>query len=260
MFPSYRKMVEMVGISEYLQNGISLIHHAEERKFKDLPKTEVLKSLYEVVLNDKSSSVISEAYIDTGGGNYKHEVIMKCFSQLGMKEISGCLKKFEPLFSYVKDNGVENSEAAVFTKVDDLTVRRNELAHGSDSLETLDDDVFREYLSHLTLYAETINNYLDNEIKRYKWILSPNEEIGLRVYSDNIVTLEKDDIGVGADFSKGQKLHIVRGGKYYDGEIVNIRIGEDDVENFKKEVEDVEIGLKIATDCTITKECRFKFL
>lgn len=258
LFPSYKDLKEAVGFADYMAQGIVLLNHAEERKFKDLPKKDVLKGLYEALVNDNSGALHSEAFIDIGGGNYKHNTIMKCLAHLGVKDIDGKLKNFDPLSSYIREKGIDTS-SYLYTKIDDLVVRRNELAHGTENLELMDSEPFSEYLLFLSIYAETINNYLNNELKHYGWEVVQSDVIDPRVYSNNTITIKSEHARVGAEFSKGQKLLICRGGRYYDGVIENIRVGEANHERFKKEMTETEIGLKIASDCTITKECQLKF-
>ena len=257
--PSYKQLRGQFGLSEYLLFGISLINHAGERKFKRLSKTDVLKSLFETVVNDKSSSVRSEAYIDYGGGNYRHETIMNCFIQLGMKDIKTCLKLYEPLSSYIKKKGIGDSDT-VYIKIDDLVERRNELAHGGNTIEVLDSGVFSEYLSFLSLYTETINNFIKSFINQHKWNMSNDDIIDPRVYSGNIVVLKDDDVGLGFFLKKGQPVLILRDSKYYDGVICNIQVEGVDYSEYKKEAEGIEIGLKILSECIITKECKFKII
>jgi len=40
LFPSYEALKDATGIGDYMMSGISLLSHAEERKFKDLAKKE----------------------------------------------------------------------------------------------------------------------------------------------------------------------------------------------------------------------------
>lgn len=166
LFPSYEMLKDTVKLDDYMSKGLSLLNHAEERKFKGLPKRDVLKGMYKAIVNDDSTALHSEAFIDEGGGNYRHDVIMRCFKNLGAKLIDSKLKDFEPLHSYVMDKGLDDS-SNLYTKIDDLVERRNELAHGSVTLELIDPEKFLEYLSFLTIYAETINNYLNNALKDY---------------------------------------------------------------------------------------------
>ncbi len=259
LFPSYADLKETVGIPDYMSNGLELLNHAEVRKFKGLSKKSVLEGMYKALVNDDSTALHSEAFIDFGGGNYRHKNIMECFKQLGAKEIDGKLKDFAPLCKYIAEKGIDPS-SNLYTKIDDLVERRNELAHGTETLELMDSEPFSEYLTFLSIYAETINNYLDNELKHFGWGLVQSNVIEPRVFSNNIIRLKAEHTEVGTEFYKGQKLFVLRDEKYYDGMIANIRVDEVDYESYQKEKEETEIGLKIDSSCTITKECKVRFL
>lgn len=259
LFPSYETMKDMVGLPDYMSNGLELLNHAEVRKFKDLPKKSVLVGLYKAIVNDDSSALHSEAFIDFSGGNYRHKTIMDCFRHLGAKDVEGKLKDFDPLCNYITLMGIDPS-SNLFTKVDDLVERRNELAHGTDTLELMDSEPFSEYLTFLSIYAETINNYLDNELKHYEWGLVQSDVIEPRVFRNNIIMLKAKHARVGTAFYKGQKLFVLRDGKYYDGLVANIRVGEANYERYKKEIEETEIGMQIDSRCIITKDCKVRFL
>ena len=258
LFPSYKSLKDATKITDYMSSGVSLLRHAEERKFKNLKKEDVLKGLYGALVNDDSRVLHSEAYIDQGGGNYKHDNIMKCFSFLGQKDVSGKLKKFDPLKSYIAKNGIDAS-SNLYMKVDDLVERRNELAHGTNTPELMDVNTFRDYLSFFCVYAETINNYLDNQLKQYEWALLKCNEIKPRVYSNNIICLTPEMVALDTEFAKGQQLLIEHDDKYYYGSIDNIKVDNSDLNCYKKNTEDIEIGLKIRSDFKITKEIRVKF-
>lgn len=258
LFPSYDALKNTTGIDDYMIFATSLLSHAEGHKFKNLAKKDVLKGMYEVLINDKSSVLHSEAFIDVGGGNYKHEIIMKCFRNMGVRDISSKLKKFEPLHGYIQEKGIDTS-SNIYAKVDDLVERRNELAHGADSPELIDSDRFFELLSFFQIYAETMNNYLDNELKRYEWESLERGAIEPRVYRDNIIELNGELVEVGTTFAKGQKLYILRDGKYYYGEIDNVQVDKVAFESYTKEEPETVIGLKIRSTCELTKTCKIKF-
>lgn len=258
LFPSYDALKTATRLDDYMLSGISLLCHAEDRKFKNLAKRDVLKDMYEVLVNDKSSLLHSEAFIDVGGGNYRHENIMKCLCKMGVKEISDKLKSFEPLVGYIREKGVDTS-SGIYAKIDDLVERRNELAHGAEAPELMDADTFSEYLSFLLIYADTINNCLSNELKFHAWESLEHDAIEPRVYGDNIIELNEELAGVGTTFVKGQKLYVFRDGKYYDGEIDNIQVDKVNFESYTKDVPETVIGLKIESICEITKTCKIKF-
>lgn len=258
LFPSYVDLKKATSLDDYMTSGISLLQHAEGRKFKSLAKKDVLKGMYDVLVNDKSSVLHSEAFIDVGGGNYRHENIMKCFSKMGVKEIPNNLKNFQPLLGYIQEKGIDTS-SSIYAKVDNLVERRNELAHGADSPELIDSDTFFELLSFFPIYAETINNYLDNELKCYSWKLLERDALEPRVFNNNIIELNAELVDVGTTFVKGQKLYILRDEKYYDGEIENVQVDKVDYGVYTKVVAETVIGLKIRSICEITKTCKIKF-
>lgn len=259
LFPSYKKMIEITGIRDCMQKGVSLLNHAEERKFKNLSKNDVLIGLYKSVIKDDSRALLSEAFVDFGGGNYKHETIMNCLVRMGLKDIKSELKRFDPLRDYIDKKGLDSS-SNLFTKIDDLVERRNELAHGADNLELIDTESFLEYITFLSTYVETINNYLDNRIKYFRWEREQCDIIEPRVFTDNIVCLRSGDVELGTEYRKGQSLLLQRDGKFYDGEIENIRVEERDYDYYKKEQIDTEIGLKVKSKCIITKDSKIKIV
>ena len=66
-------------------------------------------------------------------------------------------------------------------------------------------------------------------------------------------------VALDTEFAKGQQLLIEHGDKYYYGSIDNIQVDNSDLNYYKKNAEDIVIGLKILSDFNITKDSNVKF-
>lgn len=85
--------------NEYIEKWKALHGKLHYNKYQEITPIYMIESLYRSMIENKNE-VIAECFLQNGG-NYKHEEIMKVFSNLGFHDIRSCLKHYEPLASFL---------------------------------------------------------------------------------------------------------------------------------------------------------------
>lgn len=199
--------------------------------------------------------------MSVGGGNYKYSTICDCFVKLGRNNIQDQLKSVEPLKShFISKYGESYSSqgaSILYNKIDDLVVRRNQLAHGIDGIEIIGDDDFEPYINMIDIFAEALCNYLRSDLAKKQWENCTNQEIKAKeVYNDNVVVIET----INEQFSRGGWLIYSSGTQdphYGYCSVMSIQINDEDKESVIC-AELMEVGLKLKLDRTIKESYLFK--
>lgn len=148
--------------NEYIEKWKSLHGKLHYNKYQDITSPYMIRSLYNSQIENKNE-VITECFLQNGG-NYKHDEIIKMFSNIGLTSIRNSLEHFEPLASFFMENGFDN-----YVKIDELVKYRNEIAHGANSDNLLNETIVLDYADFLKKYALSITAYLNDQILDHLW-------------------------------------------------------------------------------------------
>lgn len=148
--------------NEYIEKWKALHGKLHYNKYQEITPIYMIESLYRSMIENKNE-VIAECFLQNGG-NYKHEEIMKVFSNLGFHDIRSCLKHYEPLASFFSKNGFDN-----YATIDELVERRNEIAHGVNSNNLVSESIVLDYIGYIEKYALSITEYLKDQIFNHLW-------------------------------------------------------------------------------------------
>ncbi len=146
----------------YLDRWKSLHGKLHYNKFQSLTPIFMVDSLYKSLVENKNE-IIAESFLQNGG-NYRNEEIKKSFATLGLTNYSETLRNYEPLVSYFNENGFDN-----YFKIDEIVERRNEIAHGSNSDNLLNEEIVLDYVEFVEIYAESLTSYLEDQLLAHKW-------------------------------------------------------------------------------------------
>lgn len=116
---------------------IDFITSRELPKFQHLTKEQILIKLNQCITNTKNYTFNTDAFV-ISSGNLKHKQIVSLFQFVNIK-LNELLCNNETLMEHIKDEqqiqNIENlSTDFLYGRIDDLVERRNEIAHGSETL------------------------------------------------------------------------------------------------------------------------------
>lgn len=133
---------------------ISIISENRYTKYEHLNKEEVLTKLNSCINQPLNYNLNNEAFIITSG-NLKHKKIIDLFKPLNIDLNEQIYKKI---------NQIEAKQ--LFTIIDDLVVRRNDVSHGVNTDDILNLLEFDVYIDNLKKYATLIfNTLIEKEVE-----------------------------------------------------------------------------------------------
>lgn len=246
-------------VNQYMNFGCDILGKAERSgKFKGLLRIDIIESLYDTLKTNKTH-LRKEFFISSGGGNYNHEEIMKCFVNLGVKNVRQCLKDEKPLSEYFSDlhgkDYLRLEDGSLFHLIDDLVDRRNDLAHGGNNIPMLSDDEFRDYINFTEVFAEALCRVLRKDLAGHLWRVSSNKILATTdVFNNEIACF----LVAGETFVKDGFLIYKTAGepaKYGFARILSIQVNDVDYVSYTCD-ETTPIGCKL--DVKITNLFTFK--
>lgn len=230
----------------HVHNSAQLILKVLEKKhnkFENIAIEEVVSNLNRC-LNTSGKYTINYQSFTLNSGNLKHSKICDLFKQVNINidsELSKC------------DHFHHVTSANKFQKVDDIVLRRNEIAHGTsnDIIDLLNTSQITDYIDFIEIYFTCIYKSLENAINKEKFLqLNPRP-----------IKLVK--------FKVFPRLSVVG---FYDAfdknfEISDLIIIKDNTDNFTfvkiLEVKNVEnttdVTLKLELDSNYKLKSRLKF-
>ena len=176
LVPNYNELDEKIR-NNHFELSLKLINtiiSRESAKYQHLTKEEVLTKLNTCLVSPTNYQINTEAFVLLSG-NLKHNKIVEIFKLLNL-DLNNELIKNESLNNEV---GLQTKEITrrekdiVYNKINDLVERRNQIAHGS---ETLDDILgisgLEPYIQFLEVYCQAIFETLFEEFIKQESIYS----------------------------------------------------------------------------------------
>jgi len=149
----------------HLENGHSKYSHLDEE--------EMVENLYETIKKRKNV-LLPECYVPIGG-NYRHKVVKDTMSKLGLNGIFDNIKKYSPLANRFLMEGKNDSDSSIiYSIIDDLVDRRNEIAHGGTIDNIISEDEFKNILDFVSNYIESIGSFLQDNLVKIEWEFKNN--------------------------------------------------------------------------------------
>jgi len=159
LISNYNKLPEKIK-KNHFDLSIRLISFISENRFskyEHLQKEDILIKLSSCLKKTSPYTLNSEAFAPFSG-NLKHQKIMDAFKCLDI-DLSGSLKT-NPAFKdfLVKKYGhnIDNRGKELFSIIDDLVTRRNDISHGIHVDNILNVTEFYDYLEFLEYYGKAI--------------------------------------------------------------------------------------------------------
>ncbi|TAE18829.1 MAG: hypothetical protein EAZ95_03185 [Bacteroidetes bacterium] len=159
----YAKLPDKIK-DNHFKNSLELITDKLSKKdiapkYQHLRKEEVLKILNQCVEQGTEYKFNADAFL-LSSGNLKHDKIAPILANLDID-----LKQT----TFLKDKS-ENEKKAIYALIDELVERRNEVAHGSDSVidNLLEVSLIEEHIINLEIYVSAIFDILNQRLIRFE--------------------------------------------------------------------------------------------
>ncbi len=152
---------------------ISLIRENRYAKLEDLDAMDILAKLNACTQKVSPYELNNEAF-SPSSGNLKHSTIVDALGTIDIK-LTAKLKVHTRFSSYLKTifgTAIEGKGNELFKKIDDLVIRRNEIAHGAEITSTLSLNEFYDYMMFLTNYGTAIFEIINEKELEYETLFS----------------------------------------------------------------------------------------
>lgn len=164
-----------------LDANVDILRNLTNPKFQNISKEGFIRNIHEA-LNENKAVINIEAF-QHHPYNFKQNIVSDFFNKIGIKGLSSDLKAYEPLRELltIKYGNPANIQSGVlFHVIDDLSQRRNDVAHGVENIELLNTSIIMEYIEFLGAYCKSLFNILKNERNSY---LFNNKEVNFGLIS-----------------------------------------------------------------------------
>ncbi|MGF1569275.1 MAG: MAE_28990/MAE_18760 family HEPN-like nuclease [Nodosilinea sp.] len=238
---------------------ISIIAAKDFAKYQHLKKEDVLRKLGVCIDNLPSYKINAEAFT-LSSGNLKHSKITDLFKFLNI-DLNMELKSNEAFVAYLQDRYELRDISQLkldflYSKIDDLVIRRNAIAHGSGDVDAiLDFSEIEPYIEFIESYCHAIFEILTKEIIKNE-IVHQCQVMGIieDVIDNKILIVRTSDLFL----SIGDEVIIENSvGKLFKKTVEEIQI--DKVSRATISIrEETRVGIKLSSGFPKIKEnCKF---
>jgi hypothetical protein len=249
--------------SEIRENSIILtldaLKNIRNPRFRDFTESQLIANL-NLALNDNKATLIFEAF-QYHTLNFRHEVVSDYFKNIGVKDISGLLKRCDPLKSFLENEyrNISNiKDKILFRTINDLSQKRNDVSHGVENIEVLNSDIIKEYIHYVRLYCRTLFEILEQEyLSVYFRSLNYNPVVPIKVIDGNIICFSTSNrnLSVG-DYLIFEKP-ISNYPRYFKCEVYEIQVNK---KSYKKLSIDSQLNVAVRVSLDLKENCKFKFI
>ena len=202
---------------------INILITRESVKYQHLTKEEVLRKLNHCLVTLTDYEINTEAFV-LSCGNLKHNKIVDLFKLLNV-DLNSELIKNENLNREIglPPNQISKTEKDIlYNKINDLVERRNQIAHGSETLEILGISGLEPYIQFLEVYCQTIFETLFEKFIKQESIHSFQKiEKVLNIFRSQILAFEIDNYTI----KVGDMLIVETSeGRFYKKPILDIQL------------------------------------
>lgn len=150
---------------------IDIITSRELAKYQHLRKEEILNRLNQCIIGVGEYKFNTDAFV-ISSGNLRHNRIAELFKSINIS-LNDLLNKNETLINYIKEEqqvqNISNLRTnTLYSRIDDLVERRNEIAHGAETLYILDRSELEPYINFLEKYCQAIFEILNEQLIKQK--------------------------------------------------------------------------------------------
>lgn len=219
----------------------------------DLPKYQNAISKEKIVENLHSCSSTPGTYTlnydayTYHKANFRFEIINDFYSTVGIEQVSIKIKKHPKIIEYLSENlpDIDTiTEQIAFEKINDLALRRNDIAHGVQTDTILSNEILYAYLKYFKIYGEALYDIINSETLPYIIDYKADKlNVPINVFNGKIICLRIENVSI----AKGDIIIAKSSGskpKYYSSEIKNLQINRISIQKIKTDTY-IDIGIEV---------------
>lgn len=200
--PNYHFLDEKLKDSHFMLSLklVNTLQTRESAKYAHITKEQVLSRLTHCIDISVHYRLNSEAFVLLSG-NLKHDRISDLLKYINI-DLNLCLKRNENFMAYLQDNlqimNLANLDTSrLYYKINELVDRRNEIAHGAETLNILSIAELRKYIDFLEKYCTAVFEALFEElIKNQAKIECKRVDVIHNVWQNSIIGMEVESVKI----------------------------------------------------------------
>lgn len=222
---------------------ISLVSENRLSKYEHLQKEDILINLSSCLESSFLYTLNGEAFTPLSG-NLKHQKIVDALNNLDI-DLQRSLKtnsELKVLWVEEYGNNIENRGSELFSIIDDLVTRRNDISHGANIDDILNITRFSEYIKFLEHYGIAIFEAILEKEAEYesKYIFEKIDNIKGVFKQGSILCFEIEN----SNIKVGDYIIVQAKNRFIKKEIVSIEVDKENVDNiYFNEKTDVGVNL-----------------
>jgi len=225
LVPNYNELDEKIR-NNHFELSLKLINtiiSRESAKYQRLTKEEVLRKLNTCLVSPTNYQINTEGFVLLSG-NLKHNKIVDLFKPLNV-DLNCELIKHESLNREIglpPDDISKKEKDILYYKINDLVERRNQIAHGSETLDILGISGLEPYIQFLEVYCQAIFETLFEEFIKQESIYTFQKiEKVVQIFASKILGFEIENYTI----KVGDLLIIETAeGRFYKKPILEIQL------------------------------------
>ncbi len=148
--------------TNHLTLSLELTRKADYQKYVSSVRAEdIIAKLYACFSTPNQYQLNVQAFTQHNA-NFRQAMVIETFKQCGIIQIGQSLRHADPFTSFLRDEDPERdleiylakNDDVVFSRLNDLASRRNDVAHGSPVADILSRDILRSYVNFTEAYAD----------------------------------------------------------------------------------------------------------
>lgn len=155
--------------------------HSEFLKLTSYPKYSHINEkdvifVMNSALNEQRPKIFIPAYIHHTA-NFRHASINEYFLKVGVGNVNGNIKNYEPLQSWLRYSFSDYEHLKneiLFSIIDELALKRNEVAHGAELTSLISNEMILDYVAFIEIYCKSLYELLLNDYNKLLFSSSLN--------------------------------------------------------------------------------------
>lgn len=252
IIPVYAELPEDI-TRNYIDVSVEFMKHIKELKYKEkesVTKEKLISDLHSCISDSAEYRVNPYPFVHHTA-NFWFDVIANSFASVGVRNVSGRVIKCPVFTRYLKENepeSVDHTEPkrALFY-LNDLVIRRNEVAHGNAPDELLlSKAILLDYIRLLEAYGKALYEVVYSEVLRYE-VKYNGTELGspIRIFKQGKVvgiSVKETTIKVGDVLVAKTANDIL---PYIAGKITELQVENVSCKEVPASSERVDIGISV---------------